>query len=79
METLRSVPSGPENVANFVFTTEVKPLRKHLKAYVRENRKAPTPAENILWQKLRGSKLESKFRRQHAINFFIIDFFLGSR
>ena len=29
------IPSGPEDVANFVFTTEVRPWRKHLKEYAR--------------------------------------------
>ena len=74
MEAPHSVPAGPEDVANFVFTTEVRPWRKHLKEYARQNRRQPTPAENILWQELRGSRQGIKFRRQHAIGFFIVDF-----
>ncbi|MDH6310100.1 leucyl-tRNA synthetase [Dysgonomonas sp. PFB1-18] len=40
----------------------------------RENRKNPTEAENILWQMLRGKALGYKFRRQHLIDRFIVDF-----
>jgi very-short-patch-repair endonuclease len=42
----------------------------------RDNRKAPTAAEARLWQALRGRKLEGwRFRRQHAIQQFIVDFY----
>ena len=74
METPRPIPSGPEDVANFVFTTEVRPWRKHLKAYARQNRREPTEAENLLWQALRNSKLGVRFRRQPAIGGYIVDF-----
>ncbi|MFI5196456.1 MAG: DUF559 domain-containing protein, partial [Chitinophagales bacterium] len=40
----------------------------------RLNRKNSTEAEHILWQKLRGSKLGEKFRRQHPIESYIVDF-----
>lgn len=41
-----------------------------------ELRKSMTPAERILWQKLRGRRLGGyKFRRQHPLNIFIADFF----
>ncbi len=40
----------------------------------RQNRKNHTEAEDILWQELRANKLEAKFRRQHAIDSFIVDF-----
>ena len=46
-----------------------------LKKYAEENKANPTEAENILWQILRGKKLDSyKFRRQHIIGSFIADF-----
>jgi very-short-patch-repair endonuclease len=63
--------SGPQE---HIYTTDPRTWEKHLKAYARENRKAPTPAEHKLWQCLRGAKQGKKFRRQHAINFFIVDF-----
>ncbi len=37
-------------------------------------RKEPTKAEDILWQFLRNRNLEDKFRRQHPIDQFIVDF-----
>ncbi|MCY7421467.1 MAG: methionine--tRNA ligase subunit beta [Chitinophagaceae bacterium] len=46
-----------------------------LKNFVAEQRSNPTEAENVLWQLLRGKKLDSyKFRRQHIIGNFIADF-----
>ncbi len=43
--------------------------------FAKHNRSQPTEAENILWQVLRGKKLENyKFRRQHIIGPFIADF-----
>ena len=42
----------------------------------RRSRKTPTSAEQILWEKLRGRRLSGfKFRRQHPIANFIVDFF----
>ena len=46
-----------------------------LKPTVREMRKHPTPAEEALWQRLRGEQLGVKFRRQHSIDRFIVDFY----
>lgn len=46
-----------------------------LKHVARSNRKAPTAAERLLWRELRNSKLGVKFRRQHAIGPYIVDFY----
>src|SRR5690606_18837107 len=40
----------------------------------KEMSKKPTEAELILWDKLRDKKLDAKFRRQHPIDNFIVDF-----
>ncbi len=40
----------------------------------RENRKNPTDAEAIMWELLRDHRLGYHFRRQHAIENFIVDF-----
>jgi very-short-patch-repair endonuclease len=41
-------------------------------------RREPTPAEEKLWQKLRHKQLLGfKFRRQHTIDRFIVDFYCG--
>lgn len=46
-----------------------------LKPLARQMRHEPTPAENALWQKLRNRRLNGiKFRRQCAIDRFIVDF-----
>jgi very-short-patch-repair endonuclease len=41
----------------------------------RELRHIMTPAEEILWQELRGNKLGVHFRRQQVIAGFIVDFY----
>ncbi len=61
-----------EGIANFHTTSPEK--WKILKELARNNRKNPTESENILWQELRSNKLDSKIRRQHAIEDFIVDF-----
>ncbi|GAB1858292.1 hypothetical protein MHTCC0001_31290 [Flavobacteriaceae bacterium MHTCC 0001] len=40
----------------------------------KEMRANPTPAEAVLWQSLKGKKLDAKFRQQHLIGDFIVDF-----
>ncbi len=47
-----------------------------LKPLARQKRHKPTPSEDRLWQSLRGRRLERlKFRRQHVIGRFIVDFY----
>jgi very-short-patch-repair endonuclease len=47
-----------------------------LKPLARQKRREPIPAEDRLWQRLRKRQvLGLKFRRQHAIARFIIDFY----
>ncbi len=47
----------------------------HLTAYARELRARQTAAESLLWQALRGRRLQGlKFRRQYPIAPFIVDF-----
>jgi very-short-patch-repair endonuclease len=50
---------------------------KRLTALARENRQVPTPAENLLWQKvLRGKQFGGyKFHRQKPIGPYIVDFY----
>jgi very-short-patch-repair endonuclease len=44
-------------------------------SHAREMRQPQTAAEATLWQHLRNRNLEYKFRRQHPIERFIIDFY----
>lgn len=51
-------------------------LWEKLKPLARQMRHEPTPAEKQLWQKLRNKQiLGFKFRRQHSIDRFIVDFY----
>ncbi|MFW5754350.1 MAG: isoleucine--tRNA ligase, partial [Marinilabiliaceae bacterium] len=51
-----------------------------LKDKMSEMKKEPTEAESILWQALRGKQVEGcKFRRQHVVDRFIVDFVCLSR
>ena len=43
--------------------------------YRRKLRKNSTPQETILWARLRRSQLGYKFRRQHSIGKYIVDFY----
>ena len=53
-------------------------LWEKLKPLARQKRCEPTPAEALLWQKLRHKQvLGFKFRRQHVIDRFIVDFYCG--
>jgi len=46
----------------------------------RNLRQHPTPAEEILWQNLRNRQLNGyKFRRQHPVAGFILDFYCPQR
>ena len=48
---------------------------KKLKPFARENRKNQTAAENLLWENIRNRNInDCKFRRQHTIGGFIVDF-----
>jgi very-short-patch-repair endonuclease len=59
---------------------EISPaLKQKMTEVARQFRKEPTPSEDILWQALRGRKLEGrKFRRQQPIGNFVVDFFCGA-
>lgn len=53
--------------------------RKYLKTYRRELRSNLTISEARLWKVLKGSQLDGrKFRRQHSIGNYIVDFYCPS-
>jgi len=49
-----------------------------LKPAARGNRARPTAAEARLWQVLRSRRLGARFRRQHAIGVYIVDFYCSA-
>ncbi|WP_347923407.1 endonuclease domain-containing protein [Pontimicrobium sp. SW4] len=53
--------------------------QKHLEERRKELRKNLTPAEATLWKSLQRKQLKGrKFRRQHSIQNFIVDFYCAS-
>jgi len=46
-----------------------------LKRRAEEMRKNPTEAESVLWNALKANRLGVKFRQQHIIEYFIVDFY----
>ena len=51
-------------------------LRVRSRDLAREMRKNPTPSESLLWEALRGAKLEGrKFRRQQPVGPYVVDFY----
>jgi len=65
----------PPESGKFFQTADTKSWQI-LKEYGRINRKNPTEAEDILWQRIRNNQLGVKVRRQHAIQGYILDFAL---
>lgn len=54
--------------------------KKSLKLIRRELRQSSTFAESVLWERLRGRKLDGlKFNRQHSIGNYIVDFYCASK
>ncbi|MDQ3021104.1 MAG: endonuclease domain-containing protein [Bacteroidota bacterium] len=62
-----------DNLTPGYITTDSVTYKK-LKPFTLENRKNQTKAESILWEATRNKKLGIKFRRQHAIEKYIVDF-----
>ncbi|MDX9749729.1 MAG: class I tRNA ligase family protein [Flavobacteriales bacterium] len=56
------------------FDTANKRIYRDLKDRARRMRKEPTEAEAALWKALRNAMTGEKFRRQHVIQDFIVDF-----
>ncbi len=67
-------PSPKERGSEPGYHTANKKIWEILKEHSRENRKNQTESEQILWEKVRDSRLGFKIRRQHAIDNFIADF-----
>jgi len=61
---------------NFPRIKNSSKLRRKMTEIAREFRKEPTKSEAILWQALRGKKLDGiKFRRQQPVGPFVVDFY----
>ena len=61
---------------NFPRNENSPKIRRKMTEVAREFRKEPTKSEAILWQALRGKKLDGiKFRRQQPVGSFVVDFY----
>ncbi|MFT3702963.1 MAG: vitamin B12 dependent-methionine synthase activation domain-containing protein [Agriterribacter sp.] len=68
-------PAAKAHDAGFGYQTADPTIYRLFKEYAIQQKQNPTEAETVLWQLLKGKKLESyKFRRQHIILQFIADF-----
>ena len=62
---------------NIIMDSKINKLDLIIKA--RNLRKEKTKAEKILWQALRNNNLGIKFRRQHPVDMFILDFYANRK
>ena len=67
-------PALPSRVGDKFWDTADPALYEQLKEHAEEMRKNPTEAESAMWEMLRGKNLDAKFRRQHIIGGYIVDF-----
>jgi very-short-patch-repair endonuclease len=61
------MPKQPFQTADLRLWPKLKPVARAM-------RSEPTDAEYLLWQRLRRRELSARFRRQHQIGRFIVDF-----
>jgi len=68
-------PQGGNQETRFSYETADQMTYGLLKEFVKEHRSNPTEAEKCFWELVRGKKIENyKFRRQHIIGQYIVDF-----
>ncbi len=74
--SVKNAPSAsPQGGEKSKYKTARASMYGLLKELADEKRKNQTEAEQVLWEALRGKQLEGhKFRRQHVIDEFIVDF-----
>jgi very-short-patch-repair endonuclease len=53
-------------------------LRRRMVEVARVLRKESTRGEDLLWQQLRRGRLLARFRRQHVIGPFVVDFYCAA-
>ena len=71
----RTQASTPEGEVQWgAWNTADPTLYVELKEKAESMRKNPTEAESAMWEMLKGKNLDAKFRRQHIIGDYIVDF-----
>ena len=73
IEAAKKAPKSPKGTYHWETANPV--IYNLLKDFAKQMRNKPTEAEALLWNVLSGKKLDGfKFRRQHIIGDFIVDF-----
>ncbi|MCF6349169.1 MAG: dihydropteroate synthase [Flavobacteriaceae bacterium] len=73
IEEAKKAPKSPKGTYHWKTADPI--LYGLLKEYAKKMRNEPTEAESLLWNVLSGKKLDNfKFRRQHIIGSYIVDF-----
>ena len=67
-------PTLPTREGEEPWNTADPALYEELKEKAESMRKNSTEAESAMWEMLRGKNLDAKFRRQHIIGDYIVDF-----
>ena len=67
-------PQGRVKEIHYKYQTARHSTYNLLKEHQKERKRQTTEAERILWEQLKTKQLEEKFRRQHIIDEFIVDF-----
>ena len=71
--------SQPSDSRGWAHTHTDRSIYQDIKERARYMRQNPTPAENILWRRLRCKRVRGfHFRRQHPIGRFIVDFYCSA-
>ncbi len=73
-----SSPEGKE-IGSFGVHTADPMWYDSLKKFAEENRKNPTEAESVLWNALKAKSIGFKFRQQHIIEDFVVDFYCNEK
>ena len=69
----------PKNFDGWAHTHTDRAIYQDIKERARFMRRNPTPAEQVLWRRLRGRQIGGfHFRRQHPISRFIVDFYCAA-
>ena len=68
------LPTSPSRGGDKPWNTADPTLYEELKEKAESMRKNPTETESTMWEMLKGKNLDAKFRRQHIIGDYIVDF-----
>ncbi|APG66382.1 ATP-dependent DNA helicase RecG [Tenacibaculum todarodis] len=74
-----TLPEGKGTEVRNRYETARPSVYKLMKELQKERKQKTTEAERVLWESLKTKKLDFKFRRQHIVDEFIVDFICISK